>query len=512
MIKGRTASPPGEDVLDKSQSEHLPMAYLGHDLRAALAEMQAGIRLVQKLDLPESAQQLLKRFGATGDTLDRMIDQSVLVYLGQGRPGLTCIQTIRVEDLLANLSARWSGLCADSGHVFQLRPSPALPRELHIDATALDRVLTNLLTNALTHTSPCEVTLSLDFDVESESLVLEIRDQGPGLPETVLAALQDTAPSYGSERLPGTGFGFSTVCYLVSAMGGSYAFSNAATGGAVTMLSLPVPPNAKPAQAPVAPSDSLPNLAGVSVMLGEDNPTCRLLLEAHFRKLGLTLTSFEDGTDIVDMLARGARPDLLVVDDQMPGLSGLGVLNWIGENLSKAERPAVLVFTAHTTQDRTRTLKAAGAALVEPKKVLEAGRIGKLLRDLLDTRKSPEQPTVLDMSTLRKLTEIAGPLAAAELLARLDEDLEQTWHGLCQAAAKLNMDGIRQHSHVLIALAGTAGAIGLHDDAVRLNRFVHSAEPHDRIVALANSLEQPIQDLRLAVQSMAAGNQDERPT
>jgi len=73
------------------------------------------------------------------------------------------------------------------------------------------------------------------------------------------------------------------------------------------------------------------------------------------------------------------------------------------------------------------------------------------------------------------------------------------------------MDGIRQHSHVLIALAGTAGAIALHDDAVRLNRFVHGAAPQDRILALAISLEGAIQDLRSAVQSMAATREQEQP-
>jgi hypothetical protein len=153
----------------------------------------------------------------------------------------------------------------------------------------------------------------------------------------------------------------------------------------------------------------------------------------------------------------------------------------------------------------------AGATRVEPKQSLEAGRIGQLLRDILKTRTNPLEATTLDMSTLRRLTEIAGPLAAAELLARLDEDLEQTRQGLCQAAAKIDMDGIRQHSHVLIALAGTAGAIALHDDAVRLNRFVHGAAPQDRILALAISLEGAIQDLRSAVQSMAATREQEQP-
>lgn len=511
MTQGRTESPPNGKGLDKSEADQLPLVYLGHDLRAALAEMQAGIRLVQQLDLPESAQQLLKRCGATGDILDRIIDQSVLVCLGQGRPDLTTPETIRVEDFLANLSNRWTGLGAESGHTFQLRPSLGLPRELYVDATALDRILTNLMSNALAHTPPCQVTLSIDYDANSNSLIVEIRDQGPGLPDAVLRALHDDAPLSGGAHPPGKGFGLSAVRYLVSAMGGTCSFANASSGGAMTRLHLPLPTS--PTHAPTADAEAgAPlDLTGISLILGEDNPTCRILLETHFRKLGLALTSVEDGMEIIDRFSQGLRPDLLVLDDQMPGLSGLGVLNWIRENLAVAERPAILILTAHTTPDRALALQMAGATRVEPKQSLEAGRIGQLLRDILKTRTNPLEATTLDMSTLRRLTEIAGPLAAAELLARLDEDLEQTRQGLCQAAAKIDMDGIRQHSHVLIALAGTAGAIALHDDAVRLNRFVHGAAPQDRILALAISLEGAIQDLRSAVQSMAATREQEQP-
>ena len=511
MTQGRTECPPNGEGMDQPEAEQLPLVYLGHDLRAALAEMQAGIRLVQQLALPESAQQLLKRCGATGDILDRIIDQSVLVCLGQGRPDLTTPETIRVEGFLANLSDRWTGQSAESGHIFQLRPSPDLPPELYVDATALDRILTNLMSNALAHTPPCEVTLSIDYDADGDSLIVEIRDQGPGLPDAVLDTLHDDAPLSGGAHPPGKGFGFSAVRYLVSAMGGTCRFANASTGGTLTRLRLPLPP--KPAPAPAADADvgTPPNLTGVSLILGEDNPTCRILLETHFRKLGLALTSVEDGMDIIDKLSQGLRPDLLVLDDQMPGLSGLGVLNWIRENLSMAERPAVLVLTAHSTQDRAIALQTAGAARVASKQSLEAGRIGQMLREILTTKTNPAEAAALDLSTLRRLTEIAGPLAAAELLARLDEDLEQTRQGLCQAAARIDMDGIRQHSHVLIALAGTAGAVKLHDDAVRLNRFVHGAAPQDRILALATSLEQAIHDLQFAVQSMAAAREHEQP-
>jgi len=466
--------------LDKSEADQLPLVYLGHDLRAALAEMQAGIRLVQQLDLPESAQQLLKRCGATGDILDRIIDQSVLVCLGQGRPDLTTPETIRVEDFLANLSNRWTGLGAESGHTFQLRPSLGLPRELYVDATALDRILTNLMSNALAHTPPCQVTLSIDYDANSNSLIVEIRDQGPGLPDAVLRALHDDAPLSGGAHPPGKGFGLSAVRYLVSAMGGTCSFANASSGGAMTRLRLPLPTS--PTHAPTADAEAgAPlDLTGISLILGEDNPTCRILLETHFRKLGLALTSVEDGMEIIDRFSQGLRPDLLVLDDQMPGLSGLGVLNWIRENLAVAERPAILILTAHTTPDRALALQMAGATRVEPKQSLEAGRIGQLLRDILKTRTNPLEATTLDMSTLRRLTEIAGPLAAAELLARLE-----------RARASLKVGDPREEYRGSWSVPGATGVSDMPDDVVL------AFKPDRRTCVVALTHDPKLDDLAL---------------
>jgi hypothetical protein len=71
---------------------------------------------------------------------------------------------------------------------------------------------------------------------------------------------------------------------------------------------------------------------------------------------------------------------------------------------------------------------------------------------------------------LKDLARIAGLINAAELFARLDEDLQAARTGLIRAAALGDLAALRDHSHVLVALAGTAGEAELHDLAIRLNQ------------------------------------------
>jgi hypothetical protein len=74
---------------------------------------------------------------------------------------------------------------------------------------------------------------------------------------------------------------------------------------------------------------------------------------------------------------------------------------------------------------------------------------------------------------LKDLARLVGLINAAELFARLDEDLQAARTGLIRAAALGDLAALRDHSHVLVALAGTAGEAELHDLAIRLNQWAH---------------------------------------
>ena len=84
---------------------------------------------------------------------------------------------------------------------------------------------------------------------------------------------------------------------------------------------------------------------------------------------------------------------------------------------------------------------------------------------------------------LAQLARMAGPETAGELLQRLGEDLEAVRAGLRAAAGDpggiADLAALGRHSHVLIALAGTAGDSGLQGQAQDLNRRVQGGQGAD---------------------------------
>lgn len=105
---------------------------------------------------------------------------------------------------------------------------------------------------------------------------------------------------------------------------------------------------------------------------------------------------------------------------------------------------------------------------------------------------------------LQDLVRMAGPAAAAELFARFDEDLQTTRSGLGRAAASGDLAALRGHSHVLMALAGTAGEAELQDKAQRLNGLARTAGPDlTALKALLGEIDSRIAPLIGRVQRIA---------
>lgn len=495
------------DQIDSA--EGLTLALLGHDLRAALAEMRTSLHLVDDLQLPDEARAMLGRCRAIGRTLDRMIDQSVMVCLGQGSPVLSKQTDVDTFEFLEDLRQRWQGHVADSGHRFALIAAGDLPVSFRTDRNALERVLANLIGNAIRHTPPGPITLTFKIS-GGDLLLIAVEDQGPGFPLEHLPALQAQFTLPPEARRVGGGYGLQSVKLLVEAMGGRCNARNKADGGAEVGICLPLAASATASDAAAAPVLAPPpDLTGTRLMMADDSASSRELVSALARHIGASLSVVEDGTKAIAALQNGPLPDALILDDEMPGASGLQVLRWLRSQGEPYASLPVLALTSHIDADKVAALHGAGATVVLTKPVLCPLELGRAVRRAQGLDRScdpgePIAPAFADLSSLQRLAQLAGPDAAAELFLRLEEDLAAARDGLAAAAQSASYSEIRAHSHVIIALAGTAGAMHLHDDAVSLNGMAHDHAPIERVIALAKALDIGLDGLLRAVR-VAAG-------
>lgn len=104
---------------------------------------------------------------------------------------------------------------------------------------------------------------------------------------------------------------------------------------------------------------------------------------------------------------------------------------------------------------------------------------------------SPAVPHQFDPDRLPRLLDIVGPAEAGPFLAQLEHDLSDCARAIAAAVDRSDWPVLREASHVLISLSGSAGALGLQTLAAALNAAAHERNT----LALADLFRQLAPDL-----------------
>jgi len=134
-------------------------------------------------------------------------------------------------------------------HNVTVEISAGLPL-VRMDFVLMQQVLTNLLLNAAVHTFP-GTPVHVRAAAQNDLLLLNVADEGPGLPPDVLPFIFDKFYRAPAAAAGGTGLGLAIVKGFVEAQGGRVEAANQPTGGVVFTIRLPLP---KPPPAPVEPN------------------------------------------------------------------------------------------------------------------------------------------------------------------------------------------------------------------------------------------------------------------
>jgi two-component system sensor histidine kinase KdpD len=123
-------------------------------------------------------------------------------------------------------------------HKVTITIAPGLPLA-RMDFVLMEQALANLLLNAAVHTPP-GTAVQVSAAIESDTLVLSVADNGPGLPPEALPLIFDKFYRAPAAPAGGTGLGLAIVKGLVEAQGGRVAAENRPAGGALFTIRLPV--------------------------------------------------------------------------------------------------------------------------------------------------------------------------------------------------------------------------------------------------------------------------------
>lgn len=214
------------------------LGIVSHDLKSPLTAIsgQAQILRAQESSHPRvvaRAEAILRTTTRMASMIDDLVDGA-----RQESGHLTLrVERVPVRSHVEDMLARMSGVLEVGRVDVALPDEPELA--VRADAARLERILANLLSNALKY-SPADSTVTLEGEVRGDRVILSVRDRGPGVaPQDLTRVFQRYFRAPSTRHVDGIGLGLHSTRLLVEAHGGTIRVENAPAGGAIFRVELP---------------------------------------------------------------------------------------------------------------------------------------------------------------------------------------------------------------------------------------------------------------------------------
>ncbi|MEM7709584.1 MAG: ATP-binding protein, partial [Pseudomonadota bacterium] len=382
-------------------------ALLAHDIRAAVADVIGGLRLIDVSGLQDAEREQVGRVRAASELLARLVEELMIGETPVEGPHPEA-DSLNLHRFLQDELTRWRGAARPVGSHARLDLAPNLPEVVRLKGLHLRRILSNLMGNALRH-GRRELVLGAELYPDG-TLSFCVSDDGPGFPLDLLDHLFKPATK-GAES-QGTGMGLHIAAAHAEGLGGTLKAENLSDGGARVTLTVP-PKTWRPVGAPG--QDGLPDLTGCRVLVADDSPTNQLLVRSLLARMGAECEVAGDGIEALNWLAR-ERFDAALIDIEMPVLGGLEVIRTERLRQARGLAPpmAILAMTAYVARDNRAALRAAGADDILPKPLPAIDVLGSVLLRHLEAIPDPsswrpDMAPVLNLGVLTELLQAVGP-------------------------------------------------------------------------------------------------------
>ena len=280
------------------------------------------------------------------------------------------------------------GAALDKGLRLRIRPTSAWVRS---DSVLLQRILLNLVTNAVRYTEQGSVLLACRTSVDSEHVRIEVWDSGIGISAEHQSQVFREFYQVGNaerDRTRGLGLGLNIVERTARLLG--LAFTLRSSLGQGTRFTLEVPlaraDAAPPEPAPIAP---VTRLIGVTVMVIEDDALAAQGLVGLLESWGCTVSSAGGQQQALTLLAQNGAPDVIVSDYRLRGdENGIAVIAAL--RAAAGHRIAACLMSGDT--DQTLIAQARDSALTLLHKPVRPAKLRSLLRSLTAMPQPAETP------------------------------------------------------------------------------------------------------------------------
>jgi signal transduction histidine kinase/ActR/RegA family two-component response regulator len=371
----------------RAKSEFL--AAMSHEIRTPLNGVLSTADLLALSPLSDQDRLSIDLIRRSGRTLLTILDE-ILDY-SQLESGQVRIEArpCRPTEIARDVATLFAAACRQKGITMDVR----VPNDFAVrtDPDRLRQILSNLIANAVKFTQVGGVVLTVEATAAGPGrtrVAVHVEDTGIGIDESDIPRLFERftqAEGGNARRYGGTGLGLAISRSLARLLGGDITVRSRPGEGSRFSLRLDVL-SADPPETSAEPASAFPvrridrPLSGIRVLVAEDNEVNRIVIGQILTALGADPVIVDDGFAAVERVQ--AEPfDVVLMDVQMPGLSGPDATRQIRALGSDVARVPIIALTANVLASDRETYIAAGMSdhLTKP---VDLARLSRVILDV----------------------------------------------------------------------------------------------------------------------------------
>ena len=464
-----------EQALERAyQDKGKFIATLSHELRTPLNGIVGLTRRLLQTSLTDEQRSWSNTIFSSAETLGNIFNDIIdLDKIDRQDLDIAC-QSVDLAQFIGDIANFAELICQQKGLQFKLQQVGDFQVFAKLDPTRVRQVLWNLLNNAVKFTAKGTVSLYCEFVAETDpcTLIFMVSDTGIGIATQEQSRIFDMYYKSSDGRrlsIVGSGIGLSVSKALTEAMGGQISLQSQLNQGSNFSVHLPTELMAEPAQVAAVSCPSL------TILLVEDVPLNAEIASNLLEQRGHVVIHAETGEDAMALLETEDDIDLVLLDMQLPDMTGDQIARFMKEEPHLAQIPiVVLSANVRKAEQQLAGIQIAGS-LAKPINTTNLDQVlaqlfsPSMVRSVQPVITTP-QDTVLDINTLQDYLQSLGKNSVKRSIQLFQQVLPGYINKMLETAMQQDLAEFQEAAHKLKGAASSVGLLWVQQQAKQLEQ------------------------------------------